>query len=96
MAKTLTHAEFTRRLLTPYNETLARRAWVNAEFRRLGRQPSVTPKPLINPVDTYLIQHARNLRRCGCLKRSCPVCGFLAFHARVRSTERPLLNTQLP
>jgi hypothetical protein len=37
----------------------------------------------------------KEVPKCGCMKLHCKICGFVAFHARVRSVERPYLNGSL-
>ena len=91
MAKHLTHAQFTRQIIQPYLEQQSRNHRAIVEFEKLGRQPKVWPSKLIpNPLDQHLIKLATGqASQCGCMKLSCRLCGFVAFHARVRSVERP-------
>jgi hypothetical protein len=92
------HAERTRQLLQPFIEQQSRNHRAIVEFAKLGKEPKVWPSRLVrNPLEAELIMQAiHRVPQCGCLKLSCKFCGFVAFHARVRSVERPYLNTTQP
>lgn len=95
MAKHMTHAEFTRQLTCSFNEQTARAHRTVAEFAKLGRVPKHWPEfPVHNPLDSFLIRQASSqVPKCGCLRLHCKICGFVAFHARVRSITRPFMMT---
>lgn len=95
MAKHLTHAAFTRQITQQYAEQQSRNHRAIVEFEKLGRQPKIWPSKLTrNPLDMFLIELAAKASQCGCMRLHCKSCGLVAFHARVRSIERPLLNGQ--
>jgi hypothetical protein len=88
------HAAFTRQLTERFNEAQARQHRAILEFEKLGRQPkNWPPQFLSDPLEAFLIEQAtRRVPQCNCMRLSCKFCGFVAFHARVRSVERPYLT----
>ena len=97
MAKHKTHAQFTRQITKWFNEDQARQHRTIIEFEKLGRKPkSWPPKQLVNPLDRIVFQAALKASTCGCMRVHCRICGLVAFHARIRSVERPYLNTTAP
>lgn len=97
MARHLTHAAFTRQLTQRWNEHQSRVHRTITEFQKLGRVPKHYPTTFRNPLEVILIEQAvHQVPKCGCLRLSCRICGLVAFHARLRSVERPYLQGPMP